>query len=174
MPPNSSASCPEQHTQNPRVILPHKTAFIVRHIGFTQTWELYIELSFQSLLVFAVSREKLYVNCIQQTKLRLYAAKHGTDFLHAICQCYWLVSTYQHVATNLSISLSCKKSVKIRLVATCQRNICRLVTRCRNNLYLKQTCNNYVDNLQQLVPTCTKSLCWQLTTDFRQQNVVTC
>ena len=39
--------------------------------------------------------------------------------LVASCQLYWLVATRcEQVATNLSNSSSCKKSVKIRLVAT--------------------------------------------------------
>ena len=45
-------SGPAYHTQNPRVILPYKTTFIFRHIRFIQTYELYVELSFQSLLEF--------------------------------------------------------------------------------------------------------------------------
>ena len=46
----SSMSGPAYHTQNPRVILPYKTKSIFRHIRFIQTYELYVELSFQSLL----------------------------------------------------------------------------------------------------------------------------
>ena len=37
----------------------------------------------------------------------------------ASCQFYRLFASCQKVATNLSISSSCNKSVKIRLVATC-------------------------------------------------------
>ena len=49
-----SRSGSAQQTKNPRVILPYKTAFIVRHIRFIETYrlELYIELSIQSLLEF--------------------------------------------------------------------------------------------------------------------------
>ena len=41
----------------------------------------------------------------------------------ASCQFYRLVITCQQLATNLSILSSCKKSVKIRLVATCHLQI---------------------------------------------------
>ena len=39
-------------------------------------------------------------------------------------QFYRLVVTCQQVATNLSILLSCNKSVKVRLVATCHLQTC--------------------------------------------------
>ena len=58
--------------------------------------------------------------------------------LVASCQFYWLVTTCQQDAAILSISSSCNKSVKTRLVATCHLQTCCL-----------QTCNNSVDNLQQ-------------------------
>ena len=44
--------------------------------------------------------------------------------LVASCQFYRLVVTCQQVTTNLSISSSRKKSVKIRLVATCHLQTC--------------------------------------------------
>ena len=40
------------------------------------------------------------------------------------CQFYRLVTACQQVSTNLSISSSCSKSVKIRLVATCHLQTC--------------------------------------------------
>ena len=44
--------------------------------------------------------------------------------LVASCQFYRLVETFQQVATNLSISSSCNKSVKIRIVAICHLQTC--------------------------------------------------
>ena len=48
------------------------------------------------------------------------------------CQFYRLVGACQQVATSLSISSSCNKSVKIRLVATCHLQTCyaSLLTTC--------------------------------------------
>ena len=46
------------------------------------------------------------------------------DSLVASCQFYQLASTCQQVATNLSISSSCNKSVKIRIVVTCHLQTC--------------------------------------------------
>ena len=56
----------------------------------------------------------------------------------ASCQFYRLVITCQQVATNLSISSSCNKSVKIRLVTTCHL---------QTSLQLVETtCSKPVDN----------------------------
>ena len=63
------------------------------------------------------------------------------------CQSYRLVTIYQQVATNVSISSSCNKSVKIRLVANCHLQICyNLLKQFAVSL---STCNKFVDNLQQ-------------------------
>ena len=62
----------------------------------------------------------------------------------ASCQLHRLVAICQQVATSLSISSSCNKSVKIRLVATCH------LQNCYNLL-------NFI-KLQQA--------CWQLATDL--------
>ena len=66
-------------------------------------------------------------------------------------QLYWLVVT---CATNLSVSSSCNKSVKIRFVATCHLQTCsNLLKQLAASLwitsFLQSTCNKPVHNLQQ-------------------------
>ena len=53
--------------------------------------------------------------------LLAYTAKNATHLLQVV---NFIVITCQQVATNLSISSSCNKSVKIRLVATCHLQTC--------------------------------------------------
>ena len=68
------------------------------------------------------------------------------------CQFYCrLVATCQQVATSLSISSSCNKSVKIRLVATCHLQTCY-------NMFATTTCNN-------------KATCKQLATSLLTTNL---
>ena len=60
-----------------------------------------------------------YTPCI----LSLYWNCHKCHRRVVSCQFYRLVTTCQQVSRNLSISSSCDKSVKIRLVATCWNNL---------------------------------------------------
>ena len=60
--------------------------------------------------------------------------------LVARCQFYRLVATCKQVASTLSISSNCNKSVKIRLVATCHLQACY-------NLLKLSTCNKSVVEL---------------------------
>ena len=71
---------------------------------------------------------------------------------------YRLVATCQHLATNLSISSGWKKSVKIRLVASCGLPICyNLLKQLAASLWITSfddllaTCKS-VDNLQHTCP----------------------
>ena len=71
---------------------------------------------------------------------------------------YRLVATCQHLAINLSISSSWKKSVKIRLVASCGLPICyNLLKQLAASLWITSfddllaTCKS-VDNLQHNCP----------------------
>ena len=50
--------------------------------------------------------------------------RNGTDLLQVVKFTGSNVAICQQVATNLSISSSCNKSVKIRLVATCHFQTC--------------------------------------------------
>ena len=64
--------------------------------------------------------------------LEIFSPKHlGLSTMHskkfyrvANCQFYRIVTACQQVSTNLSISSSCNKSVKIRLIATCHLQTC--------------------------------------------------
>ena len=75
------------------------------------------------------------------------------------CQkCHTLVATCQQVITNLSISSSCNKSVKIRLVATCHLQICY-------NLLAETTCSKAVDD-KFSQSNCSLQVCSQLATNL--------
>ena len=104
--------------------------------------------------------------------------------LVASCQFYRLVATCQQIATSLSISSSCNKSVKIRLVENCHLQTCynllnklqacwnnqlatSLFTTCKRLVINKlspamQThpsittcCNKLLQDVNRLVTTCT-------------------
>ena len=57
-----------------------------------------------------------------QSDPKLHSEKRNR--LVASCQFHRLEATCQQVATSLSISSNCNKSVKIRLVATCHLQTC--------------------------------------------------
>ena len=99
---------------------------------------------------------------------------HGAPLIHsqkcnilvASCLFFGLVATCKQVATNLSISSSCNKSVQIRLVLTCHLQTCYnfliqlaaslWITRFDNQLAtsLLTTCNRlFVNKLSQTMPT---------------------
>ena len=62
--------------------------------------------------------------------------------------CYRLVANCQQFATNLSISLSCNKSVKIRLVATCHLQTCyNLLKQLASSLWITSFDNQRATNL---------------------------
>ena len=68
--------------------------------------------------------------------------------LVARCQFYWLVVTCQPVATSLSISSSCNKPVKIRLVATCHLQItCNLLKQLATSLLITSYNNELASSL---------------------------
>ena len=78
--------------------------------------------------------------------------------LVASCQFYRLVATCQQVATNLLISSSCNKSVKIRLVASCSLSFADLLQ------LFATTCSKPVDitSLDNQLATSLLTNCYRL------------
>ena len=95
-----------------------------------------IEILFQIEECMVCSDQKasvLFTPCQHMNACTGRFTRTGTTNLHnqqrhrlvASCQLYWLVATRcEQVAKNLSNSSSCKKSVKMRLVATCYLQNC--------------------------------------------------
>ena len=100
-----------------------------------------------SYCVYLVSYCLLYTTNTVLTA-NIHSQKCCRLVAQASCQIYQFVSTCQQVETSLSISSSCNKSVKIRLVATCHLQTCY-------NL-LKKVATRLLNKLQQV--------CWQLAT----------
>ena len=68
--------------------------------------------------------------------------------LVARCEFYWLVATCRPVKTSVSISSSCNKSVKIRLVTTCHLQItCNLVKQLATSLLITSYNNELATSL---------------------------
>ena len=84
--------------------------------------------------------KKLYFARVAHSELTVHSQKRYR--LVASCQFYRLVETCQEVATSWSISSSCNKYVKIRLVATFHADLLQLA---------EASCNKPVEiiNLQQ-------------------------
>ena len=124
------------------------------------------------------SYRKLVINIPHKTKIDSCAAKNGQVVTSQLTSCNNLlqqadirmhshglrqlvddksVASCQQVATSLSISSNCNKSVKIRLVATCHLQTCynllqQLAASHEDNKFEQSTCNKSVDNLQQTCP----------------------
>ena len=83
-------------------------------------WKVFLNIVIAWLVTVPVSGNA----AIETTTVKLLLHCQKRHRIVASCQFYRLVVTCQQVATNLSISSSYNKSVKIRLVATCHLQTC--------------------------------------------------
>ena len=83
-------------------------------------WKVFLNIVLAWLVTVPVSGNA----AIESTTIKLLSHCQKRHRIVASCQFCQLVVTCQQIASNLSISSSCNRFVKIRLVATCHLQTC--------------------------------------------------